>query len=128
MRKGIGSSRMRRDLDEMRESARRLQPPIQKKVASGGGCDDIEATEWLLACRPESRVVLVTVHDDPALTARGYEAGALANVLKTAAAHDLVSAVRSPLRGERFLSAHARRDGPTNADTPRSSDQSGKSS
>jgi DNA-binding NarL/FixJ family response regulator len=65
--------------------------------------DGIVATEKLLARHPGTRVVLVTVHDDPELAERGYAAGALAYVLKRAAARDLVPAVRAALRGERYV-------------------------
>ena len=68
------------------------------------GIDGIAATGALLARRPDSRVVLVTVHDDPELAERGYAAGALACVLKLAAARELVPAVRAVLRGERYRS------------------------
>jgi CheY-like chemotaxis protein len=46
------------------------------------GLDGIAATSALLARRPDARVVLVTVYDDPELARRGYEAGALAYVVK----------------------------------------------
>jgi DNA-binding NarL/FixJ family response regulator len=70
------------------------------------GLDGIAATEALLARRPDTRVVLVTVHDDPELAERGYAAGALACVMKLTASHDLVPAVRTVLRGERYPPAH----------------------
>jgi DNA-binding NarL/FixJ family response regulator len=68
------------------------------------GIDGIAATGALLARRPDARVVLVTVHDDPELAERGYAAGALACVLKLSAARELVPAVRAVLRGERYRS------------------------
>ena len=70
------------------------------------GRDGIAATAALRAHRPGARVVLVTVHDDPELAERGYAAGALAYVLKLAAARDLVPAVHAALRGERYVSTH----------------------
>jgi DNA-binding NarL/FixJ family response regulator len=69
------------------------------------GLDGIAATARLLARRPGSRVVLVTVHDDPEMAEQGYAAGALGYVLKLDAARDLVPAVRTALRGERYLSS-----------------------
>jgi two-component system NarL family response regulator len=62
----------------------------------------------LLARRPDTRVVLVTVHDDPELAERGYAAGALAYVSKHSAGHELVPAVRAAMRGERYVSPGAR--------------------
>ena len=79
------------------------------------GRDGIAATGALLARHPGTRVVLVTVHDDPDLAARGHAAGALAYVLKVDAARDLVPAVRTVMRGERFLSTSA----PERPKTPR---------
>ena len=67
------------------------------------GLDGIAATEALLPRRPGSRVVLVTVHDEPELMERGYAAGALAYVAKLSACRDLVPAVRAALRDERYL-------------------------
>jgi len=66
------------------------------------GLDGLAATRALLARQPASRVVLVTVHDDPEMVARGYAAGALGYVLKLMASTDLVPAVRTALRGERY--------------------------
>jgi DNA-binding NarL/FixJ family response regulator len=68
----------------------------------------IDATAELLRRHPETRVVLVTVHDDPALVERGRAAGALGHVLKVAAATDLMPAVRAALRNERYVSSRLR--------------------
>ena len=72
------------------------------------GLDGIAATVALLARRLCTRVVLVTVHDDPELAERGYAAGALAYVLKHSAGHELVPAVRAAIRGERYSSSSTR--------------------
>jgi DNA-binding NarL/FixJ family response regulator len=68
----------------------------------------IDATVEILRRQPEARVVLVTVHDDPALVERGRAAGALGHVLKVAAATDLVPAVHAALRNERYVSSRLR--------------------
>jgi DNA-binding NarL/FixJ family response regulator len=68
------------------------------------GLDGIAATAALLARHPNTRVVLVTVHDDAELAERGYAAGALAYVSKHSAGHELVPAVRAAMRGERYVS------------------------
>ena len=72
------------------------------------GCDGIAATRTLLARHPGTRVVLVTVHDDPDLAERGFAAGALAYVLKTTAPCELVPAVHAVMRGERYVSPRDR--------------------
>jgi DNA-binding NarL/FixJ family response regulator len=68
------------------------------------GRDGIAATRALLARHPGTRVVLVTIHDDPELAERGFAAGALAYVLKITAPHELVPAVHAAMRGERYVS------------------------
>jgi DNA-binding NarL/FixJ family response regulator len=72
------------------------------------GLDGISATVALLARFPDTRVVLVTVHDDAGLAERGYAAGALACVLKLTAADELMPAVRRAIRGERYVSPRLR--------------------
>ena len=73
------------------------------------GLDGIAVTAALIARRLCTRVVLVTVHDDPGLAERGYAAGALAYVLKHTAGHELVPAVRAAMRGERYVPPSNRR-------------------
>jgi DNA-binding NarL/FixJ family response regulator len=75
------------------------------------GLDGIAATVALLAKRPGTRVVLVTVHDDPALAERGQAAGALGFVSKHRAGQELVAAVRAAVRGERYVSSHSQASG-----------------
>ena len=84
--------------------AEAIRPDVIITDISMPGLDGITATETFLARHPESRVVLVTVHDDQELIERGYAAGALAYVLKDTVSRDLVPAVRTALRGERYLS------------------------
>ena len=72
------------------------------------GRNGIDATAALLRERPGTRIVLVTIHDDPALVELGRVAGALGHVLKLAAADDLVPAVHAALRNERYVSSRVR--------------------
>lgn len=80
-----------------------MRPDVIITDISMPGLDGIAATETLLAKHPGSRVVLVTVHDDPELIERGYAAGALAYVMKDTVSRELVPALRTALRGERYL-------------------------
>jgi DNA-binding NarL/FixJ family response regulator len=80
-----------------------LQPDVIVTDIMMPGLDGIRATAALLARCPGTRVVLVTVHDEPTLAERGYAAGALAYVLKLTAADHLVPAVRAAIRGERYV-------------------------
>ena len=88
-----------------------VQPDVVVTDIAMPGGDGITVARELLARDPGTRVVLVTVHDDPELVERGYAAGALAYVLKVTAAHNLAPAVRAVLRGERYASTRASRGG-----------------
>jgi DNA-binding NarL/FixJ family response regulator len=72
------------------------------------GLDGIDAMRVLLARRPESRVVLVSIHEEPELIQRGLAAGALAYVAKLTVTRDLVPAVRKALRAGSADRAQAR--------------------
>ena len=69
------------------------------------GLDGIEASLLIRRNDPDARIVLVTVHSESVLVARGLAAGALGYVLKDAAGDELVPAVRAALDGERFVSS-----------------------
>jgi DNA-binding NarL/FixJ family response regulator len=86
-------------------SAARLSPDAIVADISMPGLDGIEAAVLIRRSDPDARIVLVTVHSEPVLVARGLAAGALGYVLKDAAGDELVPAVRAALGGERFVSS-----------------------
>ena len=90
------------------EAADRVRPDVVVTDIVMPGRSGIDATVELRRRHPETPVVLVTIHDDPALIARGRAAGALGYVLKGDAARDLVPAVHSALRNEWYLSSRLR--------------------
>jgi DNA-binding NarL/FixJ family response regulator len=71
---------------------------------------------------PDVKVVILTMHDDPAYARRAFEAGAAGFVVKHSAPAELVMAVQAALKGQTFISPaladrvlrqvrHALRDG-----------------
>ena len=90
-------------------AADELRPDVIVTDIVMPGLDGIAATAALLARRPGTRVVLVTVHDNPELAERGYAAGALAYVSKHSAGHELRAGGPGRLRGERYVSPAPRR-------------------
>lgn len=64
------------------------------------GIDGITATEALLASLPQTRVVIVSIHDDCRTRERAEAAGATAFVSKTGCGEDLVAAVRRAMLEE----------------------------
>ncbi|HUQ26964.1 MAG TPA: response regulator transcription factor [Usitatibacter sp.] len=65
----------------------------------------IEAAERILAARPATRVIMLSMHDSQEHVYRALRAGALAYVLKESAGTEIIAAVRSVLVGRRFISS-----------------------
>lgn len=63
----------------------------------------MEATRRLKAARPELKVLVLTMHDDPGYLREVLAAGASGYILKKAVDSELVSAIRSVMRGEVFV-------------------------
>lgn len=85
-------------------AAAQLSPDAIVTDISMPGLDGIEASALIRLRNPDARIVLVTVHSEPVLVARGLAAGALGYVLKDAAGDELVAAVEAVLEGRRFVS------------------------
>ena len=82
-----------------------LLPDVIVSDISMPEIDGITAAARILELNPMARIVLISVHADPVLVARGLATGALGYVLKLAAGDDLVPAVHAALRGECHVSS-----------------------
>jgi len=71
-------------------------------LAMPGG-SSLEAIPGLAATLPATRVVVLTMEDDPAFARRALSGGARAYVLKEAADEELVAAIRAALAGGTHL-------------------------
>jgi DNA-binding NarL/FixJ family response regulator len=58
---------------------------------------------WLLGRHPELRLIVLSVHDEPAVVGQLLSAGVAGFVLKRATATDLIPAVREVLRGGTYV-------------------------
>jgi DNA-binding NarL/FixJ family response regulator len=85
------------------KAASALSPDVIVTDVGMRGCDGIVATRTILRTNPATRIVFVTVHDEPDYIESGLEAGALGYVLKHAAGDELLPAVHAALRGERHV-------------------------
>jgi two-component system, NarL family, response regulator NreC len=65
--------------------------------------DGIQATEHIRRQCPETRILILTMHESDAYFFRAVEAGASGYVLKKAASEDLIAAVRAVARGDAFF-------------------------
>ena len=69
----------------------------------------LAAAASILASRPDTRIVFVSVQDSRAVIKKAIDCGARGYVLKSDAGNELVAAVRTALEGGYYLSANARR-------------------
>jgi DNA-binding NarL/FixJ family response regulator len=84
--------------------AEELRPAIVLMDVSLPGIDGIEATRRLIVRGSESRVVILTMHGDPALVARAVRAGASAYLTKGFSMPEVVEAVEKVAAGDVVLS------------------------
>ena len=69
----------------------------------------LAAAASILASRPDTRIVFVSVQDSRAVIKTAIDCGARGYVVKSDAGKELVAAVRTALEGGFYLSANARR-------------------
>jgi len=69
------------------------------------GLNGIEAARQISRAFPDARLIFVTMQTDRAYVEEAFRAGALGYVVKQSAAAELLDAIKSVLRGRRYLSA-----------------------
>jgi two-component system response regulator NreC len=72
-------------------------------VTMPGGPSGVEVLPALLQSVPDTRVLMLSMHDDPAYVRAAFQAGASGYVLKEAADSEVVAAVRAVATGERYV-------------------------
>lgn len=92
------------DGEEAVRLARRRQPDIAVIDVSMPGMSGIEATPLILRASPATRIVALSMYGDIHYQELMFKAGAAAYVLKNEAIDDLIEAIETVLRGERFVS------------------------
>lgn len=85
------------------DAARRLHPSIVTLDLSMPGASGVGAIERMRLAAPDARIVVVTMHDDPAYVRSALALGARGFVSKSAADTELIAAIRAVARGRMFL-------------------------
>jgi DNA-binding NarL/FixJ family response regulator len=87
---------------EARELALRERPDVAILDVKMPKLTGLQATREIKAQAPETKVLILSMHDDERYVAEALKAGASGYVLKTQADTDLLAAVRAIERGESF--------------------------
>lgn len=86
------------------EEALRLKPDLVVADVSMPRMNGLEAARRLRGELPRTRVVFLTVNEDPQMAAEAFALGASGYLLKSSTALELNQAIRSALAGRRYLS------------------------
>lgn len=85
------------------EAADRLMPDVVVADVSMPLLNGIEAVRQLKKKNPDVAVVFLTMHMDVAYAASAFEAGAAGYVLKHSAPSELLTAIKSALKGQTYI-------------------------
>jgi DNA-binding NarL/FixJ family response regulator len=83
--------------------AETLQPDLILLDLSMPGLGGLDALPTLRRIAPHTRVLILTMHDDPQYLRQALKSGASGYVLKKAADVELLSAIQAVLRGELYV-------------------------
>jgi len=85
------------------EAAKKLLPDVIVADIGMPKLNGLEALSQLKKDNPQVKVVMLTMHREPAFARRALEAGASGFVLKHSAAEELLTAIRAALEGKTYL-------------------------
>jgi two-component system response regulator NreC len=88
---------------EALEKVRNLNPDIVLLDISMPGISGIKAIEQIVQICPQTRILVLTMHDDPAYLRSVLAAGGSGYVVKKSADSELLSAIRTVYRGRPFV-------------------------
>jgi two-component system, NarL family, response regulator NreC len=91
------------DIDNARRYVRGHHPQVLVLDLNMGGELSIESIPLIREESPDTQIVVLTMQTEPAFAREALAAGALGYVLKDAAEHELVEAVRNAAAGDRYL-------------------------
>ena len=98
------------DGEALIEAADRLRPDVIITDVTMPSIDGLEALSQLKRRGIQSKVIILTMHDEPGIAAKAIKAGASGFVLKHSAGEELVEAIESVLRGRVYLTSAVTKD------------------
>ncbi|MGB7495805.1 MAG: response regulator transcription factor [Candidatus Acidiferrum sp.] len=93
------------------ESAEKLEPDVIVMDCALPQVNGIEASRRILAKRPETAILMLSMHSEDTLVRQALEAGAKGYVLKNAMDLDLVNAIKTVAAGKMMLDPQITRGG-----------------
>lgn len=91
------------DTREGMQKVRELEPDVAVVDLTIPGAGGMKLIEQIRHEAPRTRIVVLTMHDDPAYVRAALAAGANAYVAKTAADAELLTAIRAAFRGRSYV-------------------------
>jgi DNA-binding NarL/FixJ family response regulator len=90
--------------------AQQLKPDVVLLDISMPLLNGIDAARQLRKVLPETKIIFLTMHADPAYVTEAFRAGASGYLLKRSAASELLNAVREVLKGRSYVTPLVARD------------------
>jgi DNA-binding NarL/FixJ family response regulator len=107
------------------EQARRLSPDIVVLDITMPVLDGLGAARQIKSQLPDTKVIFVTIHEEPDIAAEARRLGATGYILKRAAASELLNAVKAAMEGRTYFGWPSGRSVDRNDSEPGGSDTDG---
>ena len=86
------------------QMAEKMQPCMVLLDVGLPRLNGLKAGSWIRKLAPQAKLLFVSHESDPDIVSAAFQLGALGYILKSDAVRELVVAIRSAIRGEKFLS------------------------